>query len=115
MQLFVSDKGFICMVPVKSRKGFIYVFKEFCKEVGVPLDSIMDPAGEQTSGDVKKFAANVACNLKVLEEHTQHANLAELYIGIMKNERKKNDGSDINPIQDFSIQKSYLKSTRIFV
>ena len=53
--------------------------------MGVPRDLICDPSGEQTSGEVKQFANNVAMNLKILEENTQHANLAELYIGIMKN------------------------------
>jgi hypothetical protein len=85
VQLFVSDKGFIYMVPMTSKGEFPKALKEFCKEVGVPCDLICDPSGEQTSGEVKQIANNVAMNLKILEENTQHANLAELYIGIMKN------------------------------
>ena len=73
------------MIPVTSKGEFPKALKEFCKEVGVPLDFICDPSGEQTSGEVIQFANNVAMNLKILEENTQHANLAELYIGIMKN------------------------------
>jgi hypothetical protein len=58
--------------------------KQFSKETGVPLALISDPAGEQTSKDVKKLARDMDLTLKVLEESTQWANLAELYIGLMK-------------------------------
>ena len=58
--------------------------KEFCKEVGVPRDLVVDPSGDQAGDEVKQLCHDVAMNLKVLEENTQHANLAELHVGIMK-------------------------------
>ena len=67
-----------------SKGEFPKALKEFCKEVGVPRDLIVGPSGEQTSSEVKRFCHNVAMNLKTLEENAQRANLAELYVGIMK-------------------------------
>ena len=57
----------------------------FCKEIGVPIDLVVDPSGEQTSKAVKKFCHQVGTTLRVLEESTQWANRAELYIGLFKN------------------------------
>ena len=84
VQLFVSDKGFIFVVFMKKRSKFPLALKTFAKEVGVPTSLIMDPAGEQTSNAVKKFAKECSMTLKVLEESTQWANLAERYIGLLK-------------------------------
>jgi hypothetical protein len=84
MQLFVSDKGFVYVVPMKSKSDFPFALKQFAKEIGVPLALISDPAGEQTSKEVKKIAREMDLTLKVLEESTQWANLAELYIGLIK-------------------------------
>ena len=84
VQLFVSDKGFIFVVFMKKRSEFPLALKAFAKEVGVPTSLIMDPAGEQTSNAVKKFAKECFMTLKILEESTQWANLAERYIGLLK-------------------------------
>ena len=67
-----------------SKGEFPKALKQFCREIGVPADLICDPSGEQSSGEVRRFANKVGMNLKLLEAHTQHANLAELYVGIMK-------------------------------
>ena len=84
MQLFVSDKGFVYVVPMKSKSEFPFALKQFAKEIGVPIALISDPSGEQTSSKVKKLAKDMDLTLKILEESTQWANLAELYIGLMK-------------------------------
>jgi hypothetical protein len=84
MQLFVSDKGFVYVVPMKSKSDFPFALKQFAKEIGVPLALICDPSGEQTSNNVKRIARDMDLTMKVLEESTQWANLAELYIGLMK-------------------------------
>jgi hypothetical protein len=84
MQLFVSDKGFVYVVPMKSKSDFPFALKQFAKEIGVPLALISDPSGEQTSKEIKKIAREMDLTLKVLEESTQWANLAELYIGLIK-------------------------------
>jgi len=56
----------------------------FCKEISVPYGLVVDPSGEQTSEEVKKFCHQVGSSLQILEESNQWANRAELYIGLMK-------------------------------
>ena len=83
-QLFVSDKGFVAIYPMKSKGDFEDALHQFCKEVGVPVSLVVDPSGEQTSKSVRKFCHQVGTTLRVLEESTQWANRAELYIGLFK-------------------------------
>ena len=83
-QLFVSDKGYVALYPLKSKGDFPQALKQFCKDVGVPLKLVCDPSGEQTSSNVKSFCHKVGMTLRVLEESTQWANRAELYIGLFK-------------------------------
>ena len=45
MQFFVSDKGFVYIVPMKSRGELHLALKMFAKEIGVPLSLILDPSG----------------------------------------------------------------------
>ena len=49
MQLFVTDKGFIYVVPLKSNKDVLAAVKQFAKEVGAPEAIIADAAPEQNS------------------------------------------------------------------
>ena len=89
MQIFVSDKGFVYVVPMKSKGEFPEALKMFSKEIGVPTALIVDPAGEQTSQEVRKFCHQIGTTLRTLEENTQWANRAELYIGLMKESVRK--------------------------
>jgi hypothetical protein len=89
MQIFVSDKGFVYVVPMTSKSEFLEALKMFAKEIGVPVALIVDPAGEQTSTNVKKFCHQIGTTLRVLEENTQWANRAELYVGLMKESVRK--------------------------
>ena len=84
MQLFVSDKGFVYIVTMKSRGEFHLALKMFAKEIGVPISLILDPSGEQNSAKVTKMCHEMGTTLKILEESTQHANLAERYFGLTK-------------------------------
>ena len=83
-QMFVSDKGFVAIYPMKSKCDFLDALHLFCKEVGVPVSLVLDPSGEQTSKPVKKFCTQVGTTLRILEESKQWANRAELYIGLFK-------------------------------
>ena len=83
-QIFVSDKGFVAVYPMKSKGEFKDALKMFCKEVGVPMTLVCDPSGEQTSKEVKHFCHQVGMTLRVLEESTQWANRAERYVGLFK-------------------------------
>ena len=84
MQIFVSDKGYVAVYPMKTKGQFKDCLHQFCKEIGVPQTLVMDKSGEQTSTAVKRFSHNVGLTLRILEESTQWANRAELYIGILK-------------------------------
>ena len=88
-QLFVSDKGYVAIYPMKSKGEFKDALHLFCKEVGVPVSLVLDPSGEQTSKHVKKFCNQVGTTLRILEEATQWADRAELYIGLIKESIKK--------------------------
>ena len=49
MQLFVSDKGYFFVVPMKSASELPKALWMFEKEVGVPLYFIADPHPSQKS------------------------------------------------------------------
>ena len=83
-QVFVSDKGYLAIYLMKSKSEFYDALHLFCKEVGVPITLVVDPSGEQTSNKVRKFCHQVGLTLRILEESTQWANRAELYIGLLK-------------------------------
>ena len=88
-QLFVSDKGFVAIYPMTNKGQFKHALHLFCKEVGVPNTLLVDPSGEQTSKDVRNFCHKVGTSLRILEESTQWANIAELYIGLFKESIRK--------------------------
>ena len=90
MQLFVSDKGFLFVVPMESVREFPSALKMFAKEVGVPSYLIADPHKVHKSNAVKQFCHEIGTTLRLLEESTQWANRAELYIGLLK-ESVRND------------------------
>ena len=94
-QLFVTDKGFVYVVPMRSRADVLAAVKQFAKEIGAPEALIADPAREQKSLELRKFCNEIGTTLRVLEEGTQWANRAELYIGLMK-EAVRKDMKDAN-------------------
>lgn len=83
-QIFVTDKGFVYVVPMRSKKDVLLAVKQFAKEIGAPDAVVCDAAGEQTSLDLKRFLNSIGTTLRVLEEGTPWSNRAELYIGLMK-------------------------------
>ena len=64
MQLFVSDKGFVHVILMKSKAEFPSAFCSFAKEIGVPHALIVDPTAEQTSKTVKKICHEVETTLR---------------------------------------------------
>jgi hypothetical protein len=77
-QLFVTDKGFVYVVPMKSKGEALQAVKQFAKEIGAPEALICDMSGEQTSHALKRFCNEIGTTLRVLEEGTPWANKAEL-------------------------------------
>jgi hypothetical protein len=83
-QLFVTDKGFVYVVPMKRKGEVLQAIKQFAKEIGAPDAFIADMSGEQMSREVKKFCNDIGTTLRALEEGTPWSNKAELYIGLLK-------------------------------
>jgi hypothetical protein len=95
-KLFVTDKGFVYVVPMKSNAEVLQAVKQFAKEIGAPEAIICDMAGEQTSQPLlRKLCNEIGTTLRVLEEGTLWANKAELYIGLIK-EAVRKDMKDSN-------------------
>jgi hypothetical protein len=94
-QLFVTDKGFVYVIPMKSISEVLQAVKQFAKEIGAPEAIICDMAGEQTSQNLSKFCNEIGTTMRVLEEGTSWANKAEVYIGLLK-EAVRKDMKDSN-------------------
>jgi hypothetical protein len=88
-QLFVTDKGFVYVVPMKSKAEVLQAVKQFAKEIGASDAIICDMAGEQTSHALKRFCQEIGTTMRVLEEGTPWSNKAELYIGLIKEAVRK--------------------------
>ena len=52
-QIFVTDKGFIYLVCMNSKKYMPKSLEQFFKEIGAPFAIITDHSKEQTSHEVK--------------------------------------------------------------
>ena len=66
-QLFVMDKGFIYVVPMKRKSEVLLAIKQFAKEVGAPDAIVSDMAREQVSQDVRQFCNTIGTVLQALE------------------------------------------------
>ena len=88
-QLFVTDKGFVYIVPMKSKSEIPKALKEFTKAIGAPDAIICDHSKEQTSKEVRTFLRTIGTSLRVLERGTPWSNKAELYIGLIKEAVRK--------------------------
>ena len=58
-QLFVTDRGFLYVVPMKSRSEVILAVKQFAKDIGVPDAIICDASGEQSSIKLRQFCQEI--------------------------------------------------------
>ena len=99
MQLFVSDKGYMKVYGMKSPKEFPQALKLFCKEVGAPRAFVVDPHKSNKSAKVRSFCHKIGSTLRVLEENTQHADRAELYIGLLKEAIRKDTREMHSPLR----------------
>ena len=60
-----------------------------CKDVGAPDILVCDPHPSHKSFEVKDFRNKIGTTLKLLEQGTQWANRAELYVGLVKEAVRK--------------------------
>ena len=97
-QLFVTDKGFIYVVPMKKKSEVLLAIKQFAKEIGAPDSFVADMSGEQMSSEVKKFCNEIGTTLRALEEGTPWSNKAELYIGLIKEAVRKDMRESNSPL-----------------
>ena len=97
-QLFVTDKGYIHVIPMKTKNEVLQAVKQFAKAVGAPDAIVCDASGEQTSEGLKKFLHAIGTTLRLLEEGTPWANKAELYIGLIKEAVRKDMKSSDCPL-----------------
>ena len=88
-QLFVTGKGFVYVVPMKSKSEVLQAVKQYAKEIGAPDAIISDAAGEQSSQNLRKCCSEIGTTLRYLEEGTPWSNKAELYIGLIKEAVRK--------------------------
>ena len=97
-QLFVTDKGFLYVVPMRRKSEVLQALKHFAKEIGAPTSIIADMSGEQMSHDVRKFCNDIGTTLQALEEGTPWSNEAELYIGLFKEAVQKDMRESNSPM-----------------
>ena len=71
-QLFVSDKGFVYVVPLKQegQGQILQAIKQFVKAIGAPDAIIHDASRSQKSKEVRKYCNDIGTTLRVLEENT---------------------------------------------
>ena len=71
MKCFVSDKGYVFIVPMKSAIEFPNALQMFSKEVGVPIYFIADPLPRQKYKQVRQFCHKIEIKLRLLEDSMQ--------------------------------------------
>ena len=104
--MFVSDKGFVTVYPMKSQSEFQTALHWFCKQTGVPVSLVMDAHRAQTSNNIKRFCDQVGTTPRILEKGTPWANRAELYIGLLKEAVRKFRASDVPMVLwDYAMQR----------
>ncbi len=86
---FVTDKGFVYVVPMKKKSEVLLAVKQFAKEIGAPEAFIADMSGEQMSLLMKSFCNDIGTRIRALVEATPWSNKSELYIGLMKEAVRK--------------------------
>eukprot|EP00956_Cyclotella_meneghiniana_P034439 scaffold104886_cov86-Cyclotella_meneghiniana.AAC.1 len=99
MQIFVSDKGYVKVYGMKSVTEIPQAVKLFAKEVGAPNVFICDPHKNQVDKKIREFCLKIGTTLRALEESTQHANRAELYVGLLKEGTRKDMREENSPLR----------------
>ena len=77
-QPFVTHKGFVCSVPMKSVSQRFQAVKQFAKAIGASESLIHDASKSQKTKDVRRYCNHIDISLRVLEEDTPWADKAEL-------------------------------------
>ena len=86
---FSSNKGFENVYPMKLQHDYPATLRQFAKDVGAPEILVCDPNPSQKLFEVKDFCNKIGTTLMLLEQGTQWANRAELYVGLVKEAVRK--------------------------
>ena len=79
VQLFVSDKGFVAVYPMKATCHFSSALRMLAKDVGAPEVLVADSHLTQKKQEVKDFCNKIGTKLRLFEGSTQSwATRAEL-------------------------------------
>ena len=62
-QLFVTDEGFIYVVPMEIKSEVLLAIKQFAKEICAHDSFAADMSGEQMPSKVKKFCNDIRTTL----------------------------------------------------
>jgi hypothetical protein len=106
-QLFVTDKEFVYIVPMKKVSEVLQAVKQFAKEIGAPVALICDAAKAQTSAAMQTFCNEIGTTLRALKEDTPWSNKAELYFVLIKEAVRKDMKASGCPIAfwDYCIER----------
>ena len=88
-QLFVTDKGFVYIIPMRRKSKVLQAIKQFAKEIGAPTSIIADMAGEQMSQEVRKFCNDNGTTLWALEEGTPWSNKLNCILGSSRRQSRR--------------------------
>ena len=69
-QIFVIDKGYVRVIPMKSELDVPKALRLFAKRVGALEANICDSARAQKSTEVRKFLTSIGTTLCLLETST---------------------------------------------
>ena len=84
MQLFVTNKCFVHVIPMTNKSEVPMALKMFAKDNGAPDAIICDAARGQLSKEVLDLCYKIGTSIRFLEEGTPWINRTELYIGLLK-------------------------------
>ena len=65
-QIFVLDKGFLVLYPLKDQRSYFLALKEFAKDVGLLKVLVSDAHSTQTKWEVKKLLIHIETILRSL-------------------------------------------------
>ncbi len=75
-QIFVSNKGYVSLYPMKDQRSYYLALKEFAEDFGAPEVLVCDTHPPQKKHEVKEFLIQIGTTLCVLEAEMQWANRA---------------------------------------
>ena len=67
----------------------LFAFSAFAKEIGIPKALILYPKGTHSGKELQKVVNEINFPLKFLERRIKWANSAELYVGLLKKDVRK--------------------------